>query len=131
MNTNQSRWRPVRAHRRLALGALGGVLAIGAIATTSGSLLALDAAPVTGGVPPTTGTYAALNPVTGLTAATFADPPNGNKPWVRWNPLPNDPATTDASLVADLQDMAAHNIAGVEIGQGGAMSNAQPGGWSE
>ncbi|MFF5288629.1 glycosyl hydrolase [Paractinoplanes globisporus] len=64
-----------------------------------------------------------LNPVTALTAATFADPPQNDMPWARWN-FP--PATaTIAGLEADLQDAYDHNIGGVEIGQGGVPTTEQ------
>ncbi|MEV6346454.1 glycosyl hydrolase [Actinoplanes sp. NPDC051851] len=69
------------------------------------------------------GDWAALNPVTALTAATFADPPQNDMPWARWN-FP--PATaTVAGLEADLQDAYDHNIGGVEIGQGGTPTTEQ------
>src|SRR6476619_7062291 len=60
---------------------------------------------------------AALNPVTPLTATSFADPPQNDMPWARWN-FPPATATTDG-LQADIQDAYDHNVAGLEIGQGG------------
>ena len=64
-----------------------------------------------------------VNPVTTLTADTFAEPPANDKPWVRWN-FP--PATTSvAQLESDLEDLAAAGISGVEIGQGGNPTNEQ------
>ncbi|WP_210438985.1 glycosyl hydrolase [Nocardioides xinjiangensis] len=64
-----------------------------------------------------------VNPVTELTGSTFANPPANDKAWVRWNWPPA--TTTDEQLLADLQDMAEANIAGVEIGQGGNPTNEQ------
>ncbi|XVU21653.1 glycosyl hydrolase [Actinoplanes sp. CA-054009] len=67
--------------------------------------------------------WAALNPVTRLTGATFADPPRNDMPWARWN-FP--PATaTIAGLEADIQDAYDHNIGGLEIGQGGVPTTEQ------
>lgn len=67
--------------------------------------------------------FAKLNPVTQLTAATFADPPQNNKPWARWNFTPA--SVTIEGLEADLQDAYDHNLGGVEIGQGGVPTNEQ------
>ena len=64
-----------------------------------------------------------VNPVTTLSASTFASPPSNDKPWVRWNWPPA--TTTNDQLLADLQDMADAGIAGVEIGQGGNPTNEQ------
>ncbi len=64
-----------------------------------------------------------VNPVTELTASTFANPPANDKAWVRWNWPPA--TTTNEQLLADLQDLADANIAGVEIGQGGNPTNEQ------
>jgi hypothetical protein len=64
-----------------------------------------------------------LNPVTPLTAAAFADPPQNDMPWVRWNFAPATAAI--AGLETELEDMREHNIAGVEIGQGGVPTNVQ------
>jgi hypothetical protein len=62
------------------------------------------------------------NPVTALTAATFAQPPASDYPWVRLNM----PATADpAEIAAEIQDMHDHGIAGVEVGQGAFPSNEQ------
>lgn len=63
------------------------------------------------------------NPVTRLTAETFANPPRADMPWVRWN-FPPETATI-AELETELQDMVDHNIAGVEIGQGGVPTLEQ------
>jgi hypothetical protein len=93
-------------------------------------LCALAAAAVTpavaaasGGAPPTTAAFAALNPVTPLTAATFADPPQNDMPWARWNFPPA--SATIAGLEEDIQDAYDHNIAGLEIGQGGVPTTEQ------
>ena len=104
---------------------MASALAASSLALTAGVPTALGATPTPDGQPATTGAFAALNPVTPLTPASFADPADTEKPWVRWNFKPADPATSDASITADLEDMAAHNIGGVEIGQAGAPSKAQ------
>jgi hypothetical protein len=81
------------------------------------------AAPAQPGVPPGMGYYAKLNPVTQLTASSFAAPPQNNMPWARWN-FP--PATaTIAGLKADIIDAYEHNIGGLEIGQGGVPTTEQ------
>ncbi|MCF6376343.1 hypothetical protein L2K70_01855 [Nocardioides KLBMP 9356] len=95
------------------------------LAITGGTTVALPATATPDGDPPSTAAFASLNPVTPLTTSSFADPADTEKPWVRWNFKPADAATTDASLIADLEDMAAHNIGGVEIGQGGVPTKAQ------
>ena len=75
------------------------------------------------GAPSTTSGFRQLNPVTPLTAETFADPPQNDMSWVRWN-FP--PATaTIAELETELQDKYDHNMAGVEIGQGGVPTTEQ------
>lgn len=85
-------------------------------------------APVTATAQGTTATAAALsfttlNPVTKLTASAFANPPQNDMPWARWN---FDPTTaTIAGLEADIQDAYDHNIAGLEIGQGGVPTKDQ------
>jgi hypothetical protein len=61
--------------------------------------------------------FAALNPVTPLNTATFADPPQNDMPWARRN-FPPAGATIDR-LEADIQDAYDHDVAGLEIGQGG------------
>lgn len=63
-----------------------------------------------------------FNPVTELTAATFATPPDADMPWVRWN-VPVH--AVNATLEAELQDMYDKGIRGVEIGQGGFPNNDQ------
>ncbi|SPE38438.1 exported hypothetical protein [Candidatus Sulfopaludibacter sp. SbA6] len=63
-----------------------------------------------------------FNPVTKLTAASFAQPPAADLPWVRLNM----PATADpAEIRAEIQDMHDEGIAGVEIGQGAFPNNEQ------
>jgi hypothetical protein len=63
-----------------------------------------------------------FNRVTALTAATFAQPPANDRPWVRMNM----PATADpVELKAELQDMHDKGIAGVEVGQGAFPNNDQ------
>jgi hypothetical protein len=66
--------------------------------------------------------WTAFNPVTPLTAGSFAHPPNADRPWVRMNL----PATAEpAEIKAELQDMRDKGIAGVEIGQGAFPNNEQ------
>jgi len=84
---------------------------------------ALPVLAASAGGPPTAGAFAALNPVTTLTTGTFADPPQNDMPWARWNFPPA--SATIAGLEADLQDMADHNVAGAEIGQGGVPTTDQ------
>ncbi len=63
-----------------------------------------------------------FNPVTPLTAASFAKPPEADLPWVRMNM----PATADpAELAAEGRAMREYGIAGVEIGQGAFPNNEQ------
>jgi hypothetical protein len=63
-----------------------------------------------------------INPVTPLTAASFAHPPAGDQPWVRLNM----PATADpAELKAEIQELHDIGIAGVEVGQGAFPNNSQ------
>ena len=84
---------------------------------------ALPVLAASAGAPPTTGAFAALNPVTPLTAGTFADPPQNDMPWARWNFPPA--SATIAGLETDIQDAYDHNIAGLEIGQGGVPTTDQ------
>jgi len=106
-------------HRPLLLRRRTAIVAAAIVAVTATPVLAAGSA----GEPPTTAAFAALNPVTPLTAQTFADPPQNDMPWARWN-FP--PATaTIAGLEADLQDAYDHNVAGVEIGQGGVPTTDQ------
>ena len=66
--------------------------------------------------------WASFNPVTALTAETFAQPPAVDWPWVRWNV----PETSDiGQLEAELEEMHSVGISGAEIGQGGFPSNEQ------
>lgn len=63
-----------------------------------------------------------FNPVTPLTAASFARPPAADLPWVRMNM----PATADpAEIAAEVREMRDQGIAGVEIGQGAFPNNEQ------
>ncbi len=63
-----------------------------------------------------------FNPVTQLTAATFAKPPATDLPWVRLNM----PATADpAELAAEVRALRGFGIAGVEVGQGAFPNNDQ------
>jgi len=63
-----------------------------------------------------------FNPVTPLTAASFARPPAADLPWVRMN----IPATADpAEIAAEVREMHEKGIAGVEIGQGAFPNNDQ------
>jgi alpha-L-rhamnosidase len=63
-----------------------------------------------------------FNPVTPLTAASFAQPPAADLPWVRMNmPAPADPA----EIAVEVQQMHDNGIGGVEIGQGAFPNNEQ------
>lgn len=63
-----------------------------------------------------------FNPVTPLTAASFAQPPAVDRPWVRMNM----PATADpAEIAAEVRAMQEYGMAGVEIGQGAFPDNKQ------
>lgn len=63
-----------------------------------------------------------FNPVTPLTAASFARPPVTDWPWVRMN----IPATADpAEIKAEVKQLHDSGIAGIEIGQGAYPNNEQ------
>ncbi len=63
-----------------------------------------------------------FNPVTPLTAATFAHPPAVDLPWVRMNM----PATADpAEIKNTVRQLHESGIAGIEIGQGAYPNNDQ------
>lgn len=63
-----------------------------------------------------------FNPVTRLTAESFANPPAGDRPWVRMNM----PATADPTEIAtEIRELPDHGIAGVEVGQGAFPNNEQ------
>jgi hypothetical protein len=63
-----------------------------------------------------------FNPVTPLTAASFARPPATDLPWVRMNM----PATADPlELAAEVQSMHDNGIGGIEVGQGAFPNNEQ------
>ena len=85
----------------------------------------LAAGPVVPGVAAASpgGAFAALNPVTALNTGTFADPPQNDMPWARWNFPPA--SATIAGLEEDVQDAYDHNVAGLEIGQGGVPTTDQ------
>src|SRR6185436_6044907 len=72
--------------------------------------------------PTTRSEWITFNPVTPLTAATFANPPAADWPWVRLNM----PATADpAEIKAEVQQMRDAGIAGVEVGQGAFPNHDQ------
>ncbi len=115
--------RATRARRARQVPRLAAtVLALAA--TTAVLATAASAGPAGGATePPLASAFAAMNPVTPLTASTFTNPPQNDMPWVRWNWAP---ATTSiAELQAELQEMHDNNIAGVEIGQGGVPTKEQ------
>ena len=63
-----------------------------------------------------------FNPVTPLTAASFAKPPAADRPWVRMNL----PATAEpAEIALEVRELSENGIAGVEIGQGAFPNNEQ------
>lgn len=115
---------PPPGRRKTLIVAGVAVTGVLGLAVTSSGFAAV-APPVTSGEPPSTAAFAALNPVTPLTKATFQTPPSADMPWARWNFPPADPEVTFAGLEADLEDAAAHHVTGVEIGQGGVPSKAQ------
>lgn len=57
------------------------------------------------------------NTVTTLSASSFASPPMSDRPWVRWNFLPES-SKIDV-LEQELDEMFEAGIGGVEVGQGG------------
>jgi len=59
--------------------------------------------------------WSELNPVTRLTAETFAHPPATDRPWVRVNTPDN---VTSEELRAEIFEMKKSGIGGLEIGQG-------------
>ena len=63
-----------------------------------------------------------FNPVTALTAETFAHPPAVDLPWVRMN-MP--PTADPEELAAEVRALRGYGIAGVEIGQGAFPNNEQ------
>ena len=63
-----------------------------------------------------------FNPVTPLTAATFANPPATDLPWVRLN-MP--PSADPAEIKVEVQQMRDAGIAGIEVGQGAFPNNEQ------
>jgi hypothetical protein len=66
--------------------------------------------------------WIAFNPVTRLTAESFAHPPAGDRPWVRMNM----PATADPTEIAtEIRELPDHGIAGVEVGQGAFPNKEQ------
>ncbi len=86
---------------------------IAALVTVFGTALSLaQSATLTGNPHPT---WPQLNPVTRLTAETFAHPPITDRPWVRVN-TPAD--VTSEELTAEIAEMKQHGIGGIEIGQG-------------
>ena len=63
-----------------------------------------------------------FNPVTPLTAETFAHPPATDLPWVRMNM----PATADPTEIrATVRQLHESGVAGIEIGQGAYPNNDQ------
>ena len=66
--------------------------------------------------------YRAINPVTALTAATFAQPPVLDWPWVFWN-IP--PTAEPGELKAEVKQMREAGIGGAETGQGYYPNDAQ------
>src|ERR1700710_435977 len=102
---------PSKRLRAMARSVLCVLVAAGAAAVSPG------VAAAAAGTPPTAAAFAALNPVTPVTAGTFANPPQNDMPWARWN-FPPATATIDG-LQTDMQDAYDHHIAGLEIGQGG------------
>src|SRR5215469_4173181 len=66
--------------------------------------------------------WAELNPVTRFSAETFAHPPMDDRPWVRIN-TPDELSSEE--LKAEIAEMKAHGIGGLELGQGTFPATAQ------
>ena len=98
-------------------------VASAAAAIVIGGAAGAPLARASSGTPPSAAAFAALNPVTPLSTSTFADPPQNDMPWARWNFPPA--SATIAGLQTDIQDAYDHNIAGLEIGQGGVPTTDQ------
>ena len=63
-----------------------------------------------------------FNPVTQMTAASFAQPSLSDRPWVRMNL----PATAEPSeIAAEVRQVYENGIGGVEVGQGAFPNNDQ------
>lgn len=115
-----------RRSGRVVVGALSAtavLCASGLASTPAGAQPVQAAQAVQAALPASAASFAALNPVSKLTAASFADPSQADMPWARWNFTPA--TATIAGLEADLQDAYDHNIGGVEIGQGGVPTKEQ------
>lgn len=69
-----------------------------------------------------TSNWAQINPVTKLSAATFATPPATDRPWVRMN-IP--PTAEPSEIAREVREIHEAGIAGIEVGQGGFPNNAQ------
>src|SRR5689334_5558503 len=67
--------------------------------------------------------WTAINPVTPLTAGSFAQPPATDQPWARINLPPS--GVTIEGLQRQLQDLAAAHVAGAEYGQGAVPTQDQ------
>jgi hypothetical protein len=66
--------------------------------------------------------FRTINPVTALTAATFAQPPVTDRPWVFWN-IP--PTAEPGELKAEVKQMRDAGIGGALTGQGYYPNDAQ------
>lgn len=115
--------RPLAASSLRRLSAPAG-RALGSLAAASLTAGLLISAPSIAGA--TTADAAgkdwSFNPVTALTAETFAAPPSNDLPWVRVNM----PATADPALLQQLlEDAKKANIGGVELGQGAYPNDEQ------
>lgn len=103
------------APARRTLGAL-------AVASLTAGVLIGTSATAVASTSEAAGTDWSFNPVTALTADTFASPPSNDLPWVRVNM----PATADPALLQQLlEDAKKANIGGVEFGQGAYPNDAQ------
>ncbi len=112
--------RPRATARRRSL-----VAAATSVVVASGLAMGVASVPAVGDEPAAAAInyWQGVNPVTELTADTFATPPSNDKPWVRYN-FPSA-TTTVAQIEADLDALADRGIAGVEVGQGGNPTNEQ------
>ncbi|BDZ65402.1 hypothetical protein [Agromyces mangrovi Wang et al. 2018] len=105
------------ATRRRAVGALS------ATALAAGLLAGVTVtAPASASTADAAGKDWGFNPVTALTAETFANPPATDLPWARVNM----PADADPALLQEqIEQAAAANLGGLEYGQGAYPNNEQ------
>ena len=106
-----------RTSRRRAVGALS------ATALAAGLLAGVTVtAPASASTADAAGKDWSFNPVTALTADTFANPPTADLPWARVNM----PSSADPELLQEqIEQAAAANLGGLEYGQGAYPNDEQ------